>query len=82
MEKSRIRKRWRNIQKSTRIKPQSREKPKSFIELRACWQLVKPDGWNNADIRGDCFMFDYPAAWKKPLLEVDAITERSHGQDW
>lgn len=40
------------------------ERPKSFIELRACWQLVKPNGWNNADIRGDCFAFDYPAAWK------------------
>ena len=41
--------------------------PSGFIELRCCWQLVKPDGWKVRDVRmengHECLIFDFPAAY-------------------
>jgi len=42
-------------------------KPLGLIEIRCCWQLVKPDGWKEPDRRveegHECFVFDFPAAY-------------------
>jgi DNA-binding MarR family transcriptional regulator len=42
-------------------------KPSGLIELRCCWQLVKPDGWKEPDKRvydrHKCFVFDFPTAY-------------------
>lgn len=40
-------------------------RPKNFIEVRVCWQLAEPDAWQKPDLRGECFQFDYPSAWKE-----------------
>jgi DNA-binding HxlR family transcriptional regulator len=42
-------------------------KPDGLIELRCCWQLVRPDGWRIPDRRiengHECFVFDFPTVY-------------------
>ena len=42
-------------------------KPNGLIELRCCWQLVRPNGWKEPDKRvhdgHECFVFDFPTAY-------------------
>lgn len=38
--------------------------PKNFVELRACWQLVRSEAWFERDER-EGFLFDFPSAWEK-----------------
>lgn len=42
-------------------------KPRGLIELRCCWQLVRPDGWRTPDMRmengHECFVFDFTTAY-------------------
>lgn len=42
-------------------------KPNGLIEIRGCWQLARPDGWNEPDMRicdgHECFVFGFPMAY-------------------
>lgn len=42
-------------------------KPSGIMELRCCWQLVRPDRWKTRDVHvengHECFIFDFPTAY-------------------
>jgi len=52
-------------------------KPRNFIEVRACWQLAKPDAWREPDVRGECLQFDYSSTWRELYGKLSpALRER------